>query len=473
MGKIKFGTDGWRAIIGDQFTLANLSRVTEGTVSYLKDNFKDPKVMIGYDCRFNGRLFAEHVATVFAENGVQVFISNSFASTPMVSLSTNKRQGDLGIVITASHNPPEYSGYKVKSSAGGPAIPSVVADIESRIPDTTREYHNRFEDLCESGNILYFDMEAVYLNHIKENCDVKLLRSSSMKVGYDAMFGAGQHVISKILPYATLLHCDFNPSFQGTAPEPIEKNLTEFQALIRAKGLDLGIATDGDADRIGVFDERGEFVDSHHIILLLVHYLHKVKGLSGKVVSTFSCTEKINKLCQMYGLPHETTKVGFKYICEIMLNENVLVGGEESGGIAVTGHVPERDGIYIGLMILEMMAKTGKSLTGLVEEIYGLVGSFSYGRNDLHLPEPQKQYVIQQCRDGQYDTLGGQKVLRTEDLDGFKFHLPEEQWVMIRPSGTEPVLRIYAESATREKVDQLLADVVADILQHAAEVYRA
>ncbi|HHG86485.1 MAG TPA: phosphoglucomutase/phosphomannomutase family protein [Bacteroidetes bacterium] len=463
MKTIKFGTDGWRAIIGDEYTVENLIRVTEGMATWLKKNFAQPSVLIGYDCRFNGRYFNNHVANVMAQQGVNVFIASDFVSTPMVSLAVHKRQLSAGIVITASHNPPEYSGFKIKGEFGGPAYPAIIDEVESYIPEVPGIYENNFEAMRDAGQIQYFDMEAVYLNHIRQNFDLEAIKASGLKFGYDAMYGAGQSAFRKLLPEARFLHAEFNPSFLGTAPEPIEKNLGEFQQVIRDEGLDLGIATDGDADRIGMFDENGDFVDSHHLLLLLIHYLHKVKGLQGKVVTTFSVTPKVAKMCELYGLPVEITKVGFKYICEIMLNEDVLVGGEESGGLAVTGHVPERDGIYIGMMVAEMMAKSGKKLTELVREIYDVVGAFNFQRNDLHLPGVQKDAIVARMKSDPYSEFGAYKVERVETLDGYKFFLPNEEWVMIRPSGTEPVLRIYAESSTREGAEAILKATISSI----------
>lgn len=465
MSKIKFGTDGWRAIIAESYTVANLTRVTEGMAAWLKKHHDRPSVMIGYDCRFNGKYFSDVVANVMAHHGIQVFLPNGFVSTPMVSLSVHKRQIDAGVVITASHNPPEYSGFKIKGSYGGPAYPAIISEVEDLIPDQPGAYADALEAHTEAGLVQYYDQEAVYLNHIKQNFDLNLIRSSGLKIGYDAMYGAGQAAFRKIFPNSTLLHAEFNPSFHGTAPEPIEKNLKEFQALIRAEGLDIGLATDGDADRIGLFDENGDFVDSHHVILLLVHYLHKVKGLSGKVIFTFSVTPKVAKLCELYGLDYEITKVGFKYICEIMLKDNVLVGGEESGGIAIAGHVPERDGIYIGLTIVEMMARSGKKLTELIKEIYDIVGPFSFQRRDLHLPEAKKQAIVAAMKEKPYAQFNDYTVNRVEDIDGYKFHLQDEQWVMIRPSGTEPVLRIYAESATRKGAEAILDATIETILR--------
>lgn len=463
MLKIKFGTDGWRAIIADQFTLENLIRVSEGTASWLKDNFENPSVIIGYDCRFNGPLFSRTVAEVMAGNGIRVFIPHGFVSTPMVSLAVHKRQVDAGVVITASHNPPEYSGFKIKGNYGGPAYPAIISDVEGRIPEEPGKYTQSLETLIDLELVEYYDMEAVYLNHLKQNFDLRLIQASGMKIGYDAMFGAGQAAFRKIFPHAELLHCEFNPSFLGTPPEPIEKNLKEFQALIREKGLDIGLATDGDADRIGMFDEEGNFVDSHHILLLLIHYMHVVKGMTGKVVITFSVSPKVKKLCDLYDLPYQVTKVGFKYICEIMLKDNVMVGGEESGGIAVAGHVPERDGIYIGLIIVEMMARSGKKLTELIQEIYDLVGSFWFQRRDLHLPEEDKQAIIARCKGREFKAFGELEILEQEEIDGFKYYFTEERWVMIRPSGTEPVLRIYAEGADKATTEAVLDTVISTL----------
>jgi phosphomannomutase len=463
MQPIKFGTDGWRAIIAESYTFDNLTRVTEGMAAWLKASYKKPSVMIGYDCRFNGPLFSNLVARVMAAHGIHVFVAQRFVSTPMVSLAVHKRQVSAGVVITASHNPPEYNGFKIKGEFGGPAFPSIVADVEARIPDVPGNYPISFEEWEEKGMIQHFDMESLYLNHIKENFDLPLIHAAGLKIGYDAMFGAGQRAFKKLFPHATVLHADYNPSFLGTAPEPIEKNLGEFQALIRSAGLDYGLATDGDADRIGLFDETGNFVDSHHIILLLIHYLHKVKGLSGKIVYTFSVTPKVDKMARLYNLPVECTKVGFKYICEIMIHENVLVGGEESGGIAIAGHVPERDGIYIGLTILEMMARSGKKLTELVQEVYDIVGPFNFQRRDLHLGEAEKNAIVHKLKTEPYTAFGDYTVVRRQDLDGYKFDFADEQWVMIRPSGTEPVLRIYAESSTRAKADAILDAVIQTI----------
>jgi len=251
----------------------------------------------------------------------------------------------------------------------------------------------------------------------------------------------------------------------GQAPEPIHKNLTEFSNLIKKSGnIDCGLVTDGDADRIGLYDSKGNFVDSHHIILLLIHYLHKYKGYSGKICTAFSSTNKIATLCQIYGLPLDVVKIGFKYICEIMLNEDVLVGGEESGGIAIKGHIPERDGIWVGLTLFEFMAKSGKTLEELIQEIYDLVGTFAFERNDLHLSEELKNKIIANCKSGAYKSFGSYAIDRLDDLDGFKFYFANGDWLMIRASGTEPILRTYAESSTKEQAFAILEAAKATLL---------
>jgi len=380
MYKIKFGTDGWRAIIAKDYTVDNLKRVAEATARWMLTK-KMSQAVIGYDCRFGGELFTTVTAEVLGHLGIKVIISDSFVSTPMVSLAVVKTSSDLGIVITASHNPPSYNGYKLKSSFGGPSVPSEIDEVESIIPDNPIGSVKTLDKLKEEGLISHIDMEQMYLDHVTENFELDLIRSN-VKLAYDAMYGAGQNVVRRLFDNAHLLHCDFNPSFMGRAPEPILRNLPEIaDFLANDPEYNIGLANDGDADRIGLFDEDGRFVDSHHILLLLLMYMHQYKGLDGKVIVTFSVTDKMKKLAQHYGLDIEITKIGFKYIAEIMQQEDVLVGGEESGGLAVKGHIPERDGVWIGLVIMEFMAKTGKSLKELIQDVYDIVGPFDFSRD--------------------------------------------------------------------------------------------
>jgi phosphomannomutase len=321
------------------------------------------------------------------------------------------------------------------------------------------------DELVAAGKIEIVPLEDNYVAHIEKNFDLRAIRESGLKLAYDAMYGAGQNVIRRILPETVQLHCDYNPSFMGQAPEPIHKNLLEFSALIKKSGnIDCGLATDGDADRIGLYNSRGEFVDSHHIILLLIHYLVKYKGLKSKVVTAFSTTPRVKKMAVHYGLDEQVVKIGFKYIADIMVEEDILLGGEESGGIAITGHIPERDGIWMGLVIWEFMAKSGKKLDDLIQEVYAITGSFSFERNDLHLKEEVKQGIIAQMNKGGWTNFGPYQVRSSESIDGTKYFFDNDEWVMIRPSGTEPVLRVYAESSSQEGAFKILEEVKKVIL---------
>ena len=285
-----------------------------------------------------------------------------------------------------------------------------------------------------------------------------------MTFAYDAMYGAGMNAVKRLLPQATLLHCNDNPGFLGIAPEPIHRNLQEFSDLMRDKDLDCGLATDGDADRIGLYDSNGNFIDSHHIILLLIHYLVKYKGMTGKVVTAFSCSVRVKKMCEYYDLEQETVKIGFKHIAGKMVTEDILLGGEESGGIATTGHIPERDGIWMGLILFEFMSKSAKSLESLINEVYEIVGPFAFERIDLHIDNDNKNRIIEACKSNKFKKFGKYEVESIVTTDGFKFFFDADTWLMIRPSGTEPVLRTYAEASTKEKALDILAACEATIL---------
>jgi phosphomannomutase len=456
MSDIKFGTDGWRAIIARDFTEDNVKRVAEASANWMEERGYQ-SVVIGYDCRFGGQMFAEATARVFGTQNIKVYLSSDFVSTPMVSLGVVKTGAKLGVVITASHNPPSYNGYKLKSLFGGPTIPSEIAEVEALMPSKALNRLLTLDEIREKGLLEIIDLEQMYYDHVVEHFDLDAIRNSGIKIGYDAMYGAGQRIFKRILPSAICLHDDFNPWFNGQAPEPILRNLHELASLIKERDdIKLGIANDGDADRIGMFDEDGTFVDSHRILLLLLYYMFKFKNLNGKVVVTFSVTDKMQKLAEKFGLDFEVTKIGFKYIAEIMTREDILVGGEESGGLAVKGHIPERDGIWIGLVILEFMAKSGKTVKELVEMIYDEVGKFSFDRDDLHITEEQKSDAINRCREQTFSSIGNFKITNTETIDGFKFFMGDDAWVMIRPSGTEPVLRVYAQGTTDQHVREIL-----------------
>ncbi len=461
MNKIKFGTDGWRAIIAKDFTVDNVARVSVAVASWLNNKSKNPVVVIGYDFRFGGKLFAETVAKVLATYEIKVFISNGQVSTPAVSLGVVKLKAHLGIMITASHNPPDYNGYKLKGHHGGPLLEESTKEIENTIP----EEHDlildsiKWDDFVKAGLINETDLEDMYIKHVHSGFDIEALRKSKFNFGFDAMYGAGQNVMQKLFPDIFLLHCENNPSFRGIPPEPLHKNLLEFSNYIASSGkIDCGLVVDGDADRIGLYDSKGNYINSHLIILILIYYLAEFRKMRGKVVTGFSSTVKVEKLCARYNIPVQRVRIGFKDICKVMLQEDVLVGGEESGGITCKGHIPERDGIWMGLTIWQFMTETGKSIEQIIKEIYAITGTFYYARYDLKIEENHKRVVVEACKNNMFKSFGDLKVEHVETLDGFKYFINENEWLMLRASGTEPLLRIYAEAGSEDRVKLFLEE---------------
>ncbi|MBE50952.1 MAG: phosphoglucosamine mutase [Flavobacteriales bacterium] len=470
MENIKFGTDGWRAIIAKEYTENNVARVSKAVADFANKKYPNPTIVIGYDCRFGGKMFAETAAKVFTHEGVKVILSNSFVSTPMVSLAVIQYKANLGIVITASHNPPEYNGYKLKGDFGGPLLQNDISEVESMIPETNKINLKEIsiDELKKENKISYENFENLYCDHVSKNFDLDSINNSSMQIAYDPMFGAGLNTVKKLLKNITQINDDLNPGFKGISPEPIERNLKKLSKLIKENSLkiDCGLATDGDADRIGLYNHLGEFIDSHHIIVLLIHYLAKYKKLSGKVVTAFSCSVKVSQICKHYNLDHEVVKIGFKHIADKMIKEDVLLGGEESGGIATKGHIPERDGIWMGLILLEFMAKSKKSLNELINEVYDIIGEFAFERMDLHISSKLKENILKKCTNNEYNIFGKHSIIKTENLDGFKYYFDENTWLMIRPSGTEPVLRVYCEAKNKNECIEILNSTKKVLLQN-------
>jgi len=460
---IKFGTDGWRAIIADEYTFENVERVAQGTASWLLDEYGDtPTVVIGHDTRFLGRQFAERAAQVFTASGIRVTFADTIVSTPAVSWATQAMSCDAGIVITASHNPPEYNGFKIKAYFGGPAPPEMIASVEEAVPPPSElsDELNAFDSLKTEGRLSLHDVRSGYLNALRNALNVDAITESGIRIAHDAMCGAGQGFVTDLLgPDQVIpLRHEQNPSFHGVAPEPIEERLDELSTTVAESDCAAGLANDGDADRIGMVDENGRFVSSHRILALLVKYLHEERGLSGDIVKTFSTTHLLDRMGERYGLKVETTPIGFKHIAKKMAAGNVLVGGEESGGIAAMGHIPERDGIYIGLLIVEMMVERGKPLSALVDELLDEFGPHYNYRDDIHIREDQKEAVLDRLdAGGGLDEVNGHRVSRVETLDGFK-HVTDNGWLLIRPSGTEPVLRVYSEAESPDAAKALVKD---------------
>lgn len=464
--EIKFGTDGWRAIIADTYTFDNVAAVSMATARWLKRRYGDhPSVVIGHDTRFLGRRFSEHSARVFVSAGVHVTFADAVATTPAISWATLEYGRSAGIVITASHNPPEYSGFKIKAHFGGPATPEMIEAVESElgkveIPASLPS----FAALVEDGRIVLRDVSGEYLELLRKRLDIDAIRASGIRIAHDAMFGAGQGIISKLAGADRVveLRNALNPSFEGQAPEPIERNLEELASVVVRDGCAVGIANDGDADRVGMYDEKGQFVSSHLILALLVKYLHHERGMSGQIVKTFSTTHMLDRMGEAYGLPVQTTPIGFKYIASKIVEGDVLVGGEESGGLAVKGHIPERDGIYIGLLITEMVVKRGKSLSALVDELYEEFGGHFTYRVDVHTTEENKRAVLTKLDGGGLAQIAGHKVAEVQTMDGYK-HLTDAGWLLVRASGTEPVLRIYSEAASAELAKAIVTDAAAQL----------
>jgi phosphomannomutase len=465
--RIKFGTDGWRAIIAKDYTVQNVASVSLACAAWIHNKYKKPRVVVGYDTRFGGAMFAETVAKVLASKGIEVILSDRFVPTPAVSFAITKLEACFGIVITASHNPGSYNGFKLKGSHGGPLLEEDIRNIENLINTETEIDLDiiSIESIVEKGLFMYLDIETMYADHLRKSFRLDLISESGFRFAFDPMFGSGQNIMKSILPEVKNINDRVDPLFNGTSPEPLARNLKDFLAWIAdGHNFSCGLAVDGDADRIALVNSKGEYIDSHHVILLLIHYLAGYKQQTGKIITGFSSTVKIEKLAAHYNLEVERVRIGFKDISKHMLREDVLVGGEESGGIGVKGHIPERDGIWMGLLIWQFMAETKKSLETLIEEIYSITGSFAFERSDLHLDNNLKYRVIEKCKNNEFSHFGTYKVEKILDFDGYKFIFDENTWLMIRPSGTEPVLRTYAEASTKTEALVILEEARKSIM---------
>jgi phosphomannomutase len=456
--QIKFGTDGWRGVIADDFTFANIAKVALATANFYKRHKKIKNgIVIGYDSRFLSREFAEKVAEVLGNRGIKVILSDKISSTPMVSLLTKKLNAAGGVVITASHNPARYNGFKIKGDFGGPAFPETIEKVEKELKKVIKldvKSKKSFQELLEKGIIRKIDFTSVYIEDIKSKINVDLIKSAGIRIAYDAMHGAGQGVMDQILPLTVSIRGSFNPSFGGSHPEPLPQHTPGLIEAVVKNSCDIGIATDGDADRIGAFDEKGTFVDSHRIFALLLKYFIEEKKMTGEVAKSFSVSQIIDAMCKKYGLVLHETPVGFKYLCRLMVDRDILIAAEESGGLGVKGHLPERDGTYIGLLLCEIMAIRKKKLSELVNELMAEFGWHYFNRYDARLTEKEKNRIMAFYKKGPKQ-IGGFSIQRIETKDGFKLFV-ENGWILVRASGTEPLIRFYAEAETPEKVETLL-----------------
>jgi phosphomannomutase len=458
---VKFGTDGWRGIIADTYTFENVKRVAFATGIIFKNHAKIKNgIVVGYDTRFLSQQFAETVATVLANQEIKVYLTNSFVTTPTISLLSRDKNCALGVMITASHNPAIYNGYKLKDEFGGSMSPDEIAKIENELKSIKEVADAKnFDELLKAGTIEYFDGRDYYLKYLKNKIDITKIRKANLKIIYDAMYGAGQNLINNFITIKQL-HGEVNPGFGKSAPEPVQKNLSEICGDIKNGNYDIGIVTDGDADRIAIINDKGDFLDSQKTFALLLKYLYEKKNMRGKVVRGFSTSELIKKYCEKNNIELVTVPIGFKHISKIMITDNVLIGAEESGGIGIKGHLPERDGIYNGMLYLEMLAEYGKSISELKKELDDEFGKYYYQRDDVHTTEEKKQKTLESCKSMKPgDEIGGKKILSIDNLDGYKFFF-DNGWIIIRASGTEPLLRIYCETTGTDETNNILKNTI-------------
>ncbi len=450
---IRFGTDGWRAVIGEDFTPENVARVAQGFADiYPKLPGKGSPVIIGYDRRSQSKESAGLIAGVLLANAIPVYLSNDYCPTPCVSWWTKTKKGAAGIMVTASHNPPQWNGIKFKETYGGAASAEFLKPIEEAVEANVAKGIKppSPEPLSKKrgGKLERFNPRQEYLFDLRQLVDLALIQKANFKVLYDPMFGAGHGFMELLLgPKMTTIHKGPDPTFGGLHPEPIQPYVNEAMEKMRAGGYAICLITDGDADRIGCVDEKGNYVSSHQIFALLLKHLVEDRAMRGKVIKSISTTVMIDRLCKKYGLPLEVTPIGFKVISPAMKGGDVLIGGEESGGIGMPHHLCERDGLLCGLYLLELMATRKKSIGELVADLQKEVGPCFYKRSDLKLPKEKKEGVREKLKTFQPKTLAGKPVKKIDLMDGYHFTLEDESWLLIRPSGTEPLLRTYAAPA--------------------------
>ena len=463
---IKFGTDGWRGIIAKDFTFDNVRICAQATADYLKQSgLAGRGIIIGYDTRFASEDFAAACAEVMAGNGIKVFLCDKAAPTPVVSYGTLAGKAGGAIVITASHNPGAWNGFKIKNEAGSSAPPEVTRIIESgiaRILDAGNIKQMALPKGRQQGLIEDVDLAPSYFNKIKTLVDVDSLRSSKLKIHVDSMWGAGAGYLKTLLTGGNLkiseIHGSRNPLFpEMHQPEPIAVNLTALSTAVKNENSAVGLATDGDADRMGAVDENGVFITQLQVFALLCLYLLEVRGESGPIVKTLNTTSMAYSLGKLFNVPVFETPVGFRFVAPMMEKNDAIIGGEESGGYGFRGHVLERDGILANLYFLDLIAKTKKTPSELIAYLYDKVGTHYYERRDVSFPEEARKSILERLRQNQPADVAGVKVKRVDTVDGFRYTLEDGAWLLIRFSGTEPLLRIYAEDGSLEHVEKLLA----------------
>jgi phosphomannomutase len=474
--QIKFGTDGWRGVIADDYTFENVRRVAHAIANYIhQDEDASKGILVAYDTRFGSRRFAEITSEAIASSGIRVRLAREITPTPALSYMVRKLGAAGGVMITSSHNPWDWNGVKFKASYGGSATSGMIGKIEALIDSKHVE--------AKGGDVVEADFKSDYIAAVKAFVDLKLIARARQKFAIDVMYGAGRGIIADIFKELGVdhleIHGEINPLFPGMNPEPIMPHLRGLQEAVIANHCDAGLATDGDADRIGAIAEDGSLVDAHKCYAVLLEWLLKRKGWPGVVTRAFNTTGMLDRIAKAYGRELIEHGVGFKHVADIVLSgKEVLIGGEESGGIGIPSFLPERDGTLNALLLANVMAEEGKALGELVEELQEKYGRHYYGRRDLRLTEEVKQSALRRAA-AKPSTMGKYKVLRMEDLDGSKFFLDApnlgahgkgngaEAWVLVRGSGTEPLLRVYCEAASPETVSEILDATVAFVHERA------
>ncbi|MEA3492815.1 MAG: phosphoglucomutase/phosphomannomutase family protein [Candidatus Margulisiibacteriota bacterium] len=460
---IKFGTDGWRAIISDEFTFENVNKVAKAVALYLINHgFSKKPLIIGYDPRFLADKFAEAVAKVMEEAGIDSYLVERDTPTPVVAWEVKDKKAAGAVMLTASHNPAEYCGFKFIPDYAGPAQESITNEImENSNKDIILQKPKK------RGTVKRFDPQYRYTNYIGSFVDPALIRRSKLKIVYDSMHGSGRGYVDKILQgygcKVEVLHGERDVLFGGNTPEPTDKHLGELKQKVVELSANVGLANDGDADRFGVVDENGNYLHANQVIPLIFDYLVTDKGFSGVVVRSVATTNLVDKIAELHKIKVHETPVGFKHIAKLMLEEEVIIGGEESGGLSIKGHIPEKDGILAGLLVIEMLAKKKRPLSQLWKDLIAKTGEIYTQRVNLELDENSKKALMDKLNDDTPKELSGVKVRKAVKVDGVKLLLTDGSWVLCRPSGTEPIIRIYAESDHREKL-AVIVDAVRNLI---------
>jgi alpha-D-glucose phosphate-specific phosphoglucomutase len=461
---IKFGTDGWRAAIADQYTFANVRVVAQATADYLHENRQAADgLVVGYDMRFASEFFAAAVAEVLAANSIHVWLADAASPTPAVSYSILRQKAAGAAMITASHNPWTDNGYKYKPEYAGSADPKTIEAIESKARKVYATNGARRLDLAKAvadGGVEYFSVAPAYLTRLGQLIDLEHLRASQLKVVVDPMYGAGIGYFPRLLNGGQLqlreLNNERNPYFGGITPEPIARNLQKLMQAVPGHNADAGIAVDGDADRVGLVDEKGNFINQLQVYGLLIMYLLEKRGWRGPIVKSVSTTSMANRLGKKYGVQVYETKVGFKYIGPRMRETDAMIGGEESGGYAFRGHIPERDGLLAGLFLLDMILAYGEPLSQIVQHLQDVAGPSYYDRVDARFPEERREEILGRFEGDHPTEIAGQPVEDVQTLDGYKYYLADGSWLLVRASGTEPLVRFYTEATSPEEAQRIL-----------------